>query len=297
MNEFIERLLQNPYTCSESWAAQTWGLRNYLENGDLEAYREENILPQVFTWPEASIPAMDYLRILEQDPESIFYKAVLKNTYGPRGVHLYRNVQLDRVQQAWTIHSMVSSMGLDLQKSNEVIVEFGPGTGQMADVLAALDFKGRHVAIDLPLMTVLQNHFVEKEGISTRFLLDDELNGAVMPFITTPTSFLPSNQPIWEKAVMEMSNINFVATYSLTETDAETRARVEAYLPRCSRIYIAFWPGKQLQGNGIDNDEYIYGIMQKLADTHNVYIGHTANGKVFWAVGEPTVPPTTPSLF
>ena len=55
-----------------------------------------------------------------------------------------------------------------MEKSDEVIFEFGGGTGQMADVLNNLKFQGKHIIYDLPLMVVLQKYFIDKRNIKTK---------------------------------------------------------------------------------------------------------------------------------
>ena len=129
----------------------------------------------------------------------------------------------------------------------------------MADVLSDLNFKGRHIIYDLPLMTVLQKHFIDKKGIKNTHILDDEnIN------IINGTNFLPCNQINSEKYVLGLPNINFIATYSLTETDIHTRNRFSEYMIEFSRIYIVYWPGKNEVGDYNDNTEYIEMIQKKL---------------------------------
>jgi hypothetical protein len=112
---------------------------------------------------------------LEKNKDDIFYKTIIKtNNYGPRGLNLYNNVQLDRVQQVWSIYNLVNILNFNLNNRDEIILEFGGGTGQMADVLYELGFKGKHIVYDLPLMTVLQRYFVDKRSIKTQHILDDE---------------------------------------------------------------------------------------------------------------------------
>ncbi len=49
---------------------------------------------------------------------------------------------------------LVNYLQFDLEK-DEILLEFGGGTGQMADVLLDLNFKGRHIVYDLPEITKL----------------------------------------------------------------------------------------------------------------------------------------------
>jgi len=280
MEDIIKKLKNNiSYHSSSTWCYFTEHLETYLINGDLDLYLINNIEPLVFTWPQDSIQNKHQLQILENDKESIFYKTLKINDYGPRGICLYKNTQLDRVQQVWSIYNLVNKLNLSLN-SDEIIFEFGAGTGQMADVLSELNFTGRHVIYDLPLMTVLQKYFIDKRSIKNKYVLDDDhLN------IIKGTNFLPCNQIHSEKHLLELPNINFIATYSLTETDIDTHNKFREYMVKFSRIYIVYWPGRNEIGDYIDNTEYIEMIKKKIEKTHYCFdADNFENGKVFMAV-------------
>jgi len=290
IKELIEKVSKGSSKLSKTWIEFTKDLKNYLETGDLEMYRANNISPVVFNWPEESKQNMVQLDYLGKDKESIFYKTVLSNNYGPRGIKLYQNIQLDRVQHVWTIYNLVQFLKLNLS-DNEILFEFGGGTGQMADVLAELKFQGTHVVYDLPLLTVLQKYFVSKRWIENQHLLDEE---------DTPlkkgTNYLPNNQPKREEYVMGLPNINFVATYSLSETDAETHAKFAKYMKLFSRIFIVYWPGKHDICDGVDNTEYIEQIKKDIKDTHNFkQYDNFGNGKAFLAVKNEILSEIVPS--
>ena len=280
MENIIEKLKKNnSYTSSTSWTEFTKNLETYLINGDLDLYLINNIEPHVFKWPQYSIQTRYQLEILEKDKESIFYKTLKVNDYGPKGISLYNNIQLDRVQQVWSIYNLVEKLNFSID-NDEIIFEFGAGTGQMADVLSDLNFKGRHIIYDLPLMTVLQKQFIDKRGIKNTYILDDEnIN------IINGTNFLPCNQINSEKYVLGLPNINFIATYSLSETDIHTHNKFSEYMVGFSRIYIVYWPGKNSIGDYIDNSEYIEMIQKNIQKTHYCFNDNNfQNGKVFMAV-------------
>lgn len=278
--ELIQKISKQPYASSELWNNITKQLKTYLETGDLNLYKINNIAPHVFTWAEMSGQNIKALNFLEKDKDNIFYKtAINTNNYGPFGIKLYKYVQLDRVAQIWSIYNLVNVLNLNLN-DNEIILEFGGGTGQMSDVLSNLNFKGRHIVYDLPLMTVLQSHFVGKRSIKNTHILDDEpinlING---------TNYLPCNQPLSEKYIMGLPDVNFVATYSLSETDIETHNKFAEYIMNFKRIYIVYIPTKSYVGDYIDNGEYIQNIKTKLELTHYCHIGSDyGSGLTFLAV-------------
>ena len=273
LEEIIQKV-NGPHESSVFWNEITKNLEMYLMIGDLDLYLVNNIQPAVFTWAQDADQNKKQLQILEK--ESFFYKTLSVNDYGPRGIRLYNDIQLDRVQHVWSIYNLVKELELSLE-DDEIIFEFGAGTGQMADVLSDLHFKGRHIVYDLPLMTVLQKHFIDKKDIKNIFILDGNSN------IINGTNFLPCNQKC-EKHILELPNINFIATYSLSETDINTRNKFSEYMINFSRIFIVYWPGKNEVGDYIDNTEYIEMIQQKIQKTHICYHrDNFGNGKVFMA--------------
>jgi hypothetical protein len=291
IKELIEKLSPRPYNSSRTWVECTKDLRHYLEHEDLELYHLHKISPPVFYWPEDGSQNKIQLDYLLKDTESVVHKALYTNTYGPLGIQLCQNIQLDRVQQIWTLYNLIKFLNLN-PTDNEVFFEFGAGTGQMADVLAELKFQGPHVIYDLPLMTVLQKYFIEKQGITNQHLIDEE--GTT---IQRGTNFLANNQPAREAYVMSLPNINFVATYSLSETDAETHAKFATYMPFFSRIYIVYWPGKHDICDGVDNTEYIEQIKKDINSTHTYKeYDNFGNGKVFLAVKKEILPEITSPL-
>lgn len=175
---------------------------------------------------------------------------------------------------------MVNKLQLDLEKSDEVIFEFGGGTGQMSDVLNNLNFQGKHIIYDLPLMVILQKYFIDKRNSKTKYILDDENNE-----IIKGTNLLPCNQNESEKCIVNLPNINFIATYSLTETDLETHEKFAKYLLNFKRILIIYWPQPVEDFDNIDNESYINNIIENMKNTHHCYIGDNfGNGKMFCAM-------------
>lgn len=281
LKDIIRKIIYKNFKSSGGWDDMTKTLRYYLENENIDLFRVNEIKPHIFIWPEDSLQNKVQLNILKKNTECIFYKtAISNNDYGPIGVKLYDNVQLDRVAQVWSIYILVNKLQLDLEKSDEVIFEFGGGTGQMADVLNNLNFQGKHIIYDLPLMVILQKYFIDKRNIKTKYILDDENNQ-----IIKGTNLLPCNQNESEKYIVNLSNINFIATYSLTETDLETHEKFAKYLLNFKRILIIYWPQPVEDFDNIDNESYINNIIENMKNTHHCYIGDNfGNGKMFCAV-------------
>lgn len=186
---------------------------------------------------------------------------------------------MDRVHQVLSIYILVNKLNLDLHNNNEIIIEFGGGTGQMTDVLNRLQFKGKHIVYDLPLMIILQKYFVDKINIQNTYILDDEEF-----VINNGTNYLPCNQIDSEKYLMKLPNINFIATYSLTETDIDTHNKFAEYMKNFSRIYIVYASSPPTE-DYINNDLYIKNLENNLKETHHCYISDNfgGNGNMFCA--------------
>jgi len=261
------------------WNSITLELENYLLHGDMDLFLINNIQPHVFVWPQDGCQNKVQLEILENDKESIFYKTLSINNYGPQGIRLHNNIQLDRVQHVWSIYNLVEKLNFSLQ-NDEIIFEFGAGTGQMADVLSDMNFIGKHIIYDLPLMTVLQKHFIDKKNIKNTYILDDESIN-----IINGTNFLPCNQINGESYIVNLPNINFIATYSLSEADINTRNRFTQYIMNFSRIFIVYHPGVNEVSEYVDYYEDIEKIQKLIEKTHYYSDNpHFNNGRLFMAV-------------
>ena len=281
IKDSIRKINYKNYKLSKGWNDMTNDLKKYMENENMDLFRQNEVKPHIFIWPEDSLQNKYQLQLIEKNKDIIFYNSVISsNDYGQRGIKLYNNIQLDRVAQVWSIYILVNKLYFNLQDENEIIFEFGGGTGQMADVLKDLNYQGKHIIYDLPLMVILQKYFIDKRNIKTKYILDDENNTLI-----NGTNLLPCNQNISEEKIVSMKNINFIATYSLTETDIETHEKFAKYLPYFNRIIIIYWPQPVEDFDNIDNEEYIKSIIKNIENTHDCYIDDNfGNGKIFCAM-------------
>lgn len=281
IKDSIRKINYKDYKLSKGWNDMTINLKYYMENENIDLFRVNEVTPHIFIWPEDSLQNKYQLQLLEKNKDSIFYKSIISsNNYGPVGIKLYNNIQLDRVAQVWSIYILVNKLNFNLQDENEIIFEFGGGTGQMADVLKDLNFQGKHIIYDLPLMVILQKYFIDKRNIKTKYILDDENNTLI-----NGTNLLPCNQNISEQKIVNTKNINFIATYSLTETDLETHEKFAKYLPNFNRIIIIYWPQPVEDFDNIDNEKYINNIKKNMENTHKCYVNNNfGNSKIFCAM-------------
>jgi len=111
MKDIIRKIIYKNFKSSGGWDDMTKTLRYYLENENIDLFRVNEIKPHIFIWPEDSLQNKLQLNILKKNTECLFYKTALSNNdYGPIGVKLYDNVQLDRVAQVWSIYILVNKL-------------------------------------------------------------------------------------------------------------------------------------------------------------------------------------------
>jgi len=124
---------------SELWIDYTTELGEHLraECREIDNHNGLKWHPRVFEWPSraprlyAAIQRVEWERIRS----SRIGRIPLNSSYGPRDIHRARlprenaTVQLDLVQHIWTLHILVKSLHFDLDDQQNVLIEFGGGTG------------------------------------------------------------------------------------------------------------------------------------------------------------------------
>ncbi len=121
----------------------------------------------------------------------------------------------------------------------DVIVEFGGGFGGLCRLMyTRLGFRGRYLIFDLPPFSLLQGYYLEANGLteSSGVTLTSDW-GVLEQFVN---GIAPGDQAV------------FWATWSLSETATDLRARVAPLVARIGHYCIAF----QGEYNGVDNTRY-----------------------------------------
>lgn len=231
--------------------------------------------PLVFVWPENSWPSRSQLELMSANEEwdGTWLPLLKKPNYGPLGVRRYplpRNsgaTQLDRVQHAWVFFAMVQVTGLSFDNLG-LVFEFGAGTGQMASVLHDLSFPYLHVVYDMPPMLLTQRHWCRKVGVAVRILGHDlEMKDAARCVNETVQTRQLSDvaQLLPNRA---FSDTLFVATYSFTEADLDTRTQIVQMTRQFGRMYLMF---ATTAWDGIDTLGYMrHWLSTSLGHTHRV---------------------------
>lgn len=233
--------------------------------------------PLVFVWPENSWPSRSQLKLMSanKDWDATWLPALNQPKYGPLGVRRYAlpkslgTTQLDRVQHAWVFFAMMQVTGLSFAELG-LVFEFGAGTGQMASVLHDLAVPCRHVVYDLPPMLITQRHWCQRVGVAVRTLGRDveRKDAARCVNQTVQTHRLSDVAELLFDGAVSLTSSLFVATYSFTEADLETRAHIKQMTRHFGRMYLMF---AQTAWDGIDTLGYMRDwLSSSLGHTHRV---------------------------
>ena len=271
---------------TKTWVRWMSSLTNNLQHNCLDIETKGRMwAPLVFIWPERSWPSRMELQLMfkNQDWDNVWLPALDYTDYGPRGVKSYSlqnysATQLDRVQHAWVFFAMMQVTGLTFENLG-LVLEFGAGTGQMASVLHSLPFfQSLHLVYDMPPMLLMQRHWCRKIGLPVRMFGYDRQNEDAHQCIsreqTIQTHQLFDVEQILSRHnacnfVSEGTDALFVATYSFTEADLNTRAQIVHITRNFGRLYLMF---AKSPWDGVDTLGYIRHWLSTLRHTHRVCV-------------------------
>jgi radical SAM protein with 4Fe4S-binding SPASM domain len=154
-------------------------------------------------------------------------------------------------QHAYNVMRYEAAAGERFLDGVEVVVEVGGGYGNFARMLREDGFAGPHVILDLPHIREFQRAFLQLCGV--KVTTDVELVDGV-------TLLIEKDIPALLDAV-KGKRVAFVATWSLSETPLELRAKLfPALHASCVRYLIASqWPVHRIdEGTAfeVDNEKY-----------------------------------------
>lgn len=268
--EFRKQLAEfRPRDAKDSaWEQNIHRLRQHLTEdcAELHNFHKDNWQPPLFHWPENAIQNKEELANIP--PKWDFWLEVLHrhSNYGPVGVKSYdfngSKVQLDRVQQVWSLSELSDTLAMPMQDEQTVFLEFGGGTGQMASVVQDANFKGSHFVYDYPEMLMTQKYFNNVNGNTSTFVLDsipDSLSQTA-----GKTNLLSNTETESLTKVLALPKIYFAGTYSFTEADESTRSLFMPHFKNFDGIYLVYWH----KFDGINNDNAVKAITDSIAATH-----------------------------
>merc|ERR1719240_539468 len=103
---------------TSTWEQNIQSLRKHLTEdcAELQHYRRNRWEPHVFNWPEKADQNKNQLDKISPEWMEILHR---RGNYGPDGVRTYsfngKKVQLDRVQQTWTLSQLSDKLGMPMQ--------------------------------------------------------------------------------------------------------------------------------------------------------------------------------------
>jgi hypothetical protein len=154
------------------------------------------------------------------------------------------------------------------------VLEFGAGTGDLAPAMFALGFTGSYAVYDFAPMLLVQRHFLRKAGIQAQ-VAGVEVNAsdlgrrrrnaaahAFVALVASSDDVARANLPR-----LAIAPSLFVAFWSLTESDLESREKIRPVIPRHSHIALTFWD----TFDDINNAEWLADFVTRdLLPTHSV---------------------------
>jgi len=255
----------------------------------------EKWLPHVFHWPQETQEVILDEILRDGDYGSAYASAMhLAPPFGAPQISFRQRpqgrFQMHRVEQLnhWRVLRKIAS-GIDMGNLSQ-IVEFGGGNGNLPAQNLDLGFKGVHYVYDFPTMILMQRYWLQYSGIPA-------VLGRALPKTTQTRSSTGNMRTILENALSDelenhidkklLPSSMFVATYSFTEADMGSRAKIWKVAKECAVIQIAHWANFY----GKDNMEHIRKLVETdLKHTHRVLWWmmppgwHATSGKAYYLV-------------
>jgi hypothetical protein len=147
------------------------------------------------------------------------------------------------------------------------VIEYGGGSGDLAATHSDMMFSGTHIIYDMMPMLLMQRYFLRYSGHAV-FLMSEENKETLTSLARSKTtagpttllvspSFLHSHL-LPDRSESGLASTLLLATYSLTESDLESRSR---FMNNIKHIGVLFISGNE-DNFGTNNMEYIISLAQ-----------------------------------
>jgi hypothetical protein len=209
------------------------------------------------------------LRYLKSTPDwaSRWRQALRESSIGaPMPCPFYPQSSGNLIVHAYHVARFEEFTGLRIS-TFDLIVEFGAGYGSMCRLAHALGFAGLYVALDLPLFGALQRYFLASLGLP--LIPEEQVSARHKGIVTTSDLDLLERLPQSDRAL-------FIATWSLSETPLNLRARILPFLSHFSAFLIGYQP----EFGGVDNIEYFNALQRALPNIAWVEVTRTHSSGV-----------------
>lgn len=223
--------------CTLQWAEREAQIRQMMLTGDISQFLRWRPCRLALVKPKADVE-FTYLRSLP-NWETRWQHAVEESDVGksPR-YRYYRQSSGILLRHAALLAWLEEMTGRWIETFGRIF-EFGGGYGSMCRLVHRLGFVGRYVIYDLPALTLLQQYYLEQNGIENVV--------SVCDFDVLPK-------------LLYSENALFIATWSLSEAPFSIREEIFSLIRHFSSFIIA----GQIQVREMDNVEYFYSWTERL---------------------------------
>lgn len=139
------------------------------------------------------------------------------------------------VQHLYHMFIMKTKSNFDIRES-DLIVEVGPGFGNLCRLIHSLGFNGEYILIDFPEQLEIQKSFLVKSGVNVSNI-----------------SFMPLNISQIEKKIQSAKKASLIGTFSISEMPMMDRKKIEPFYNDFNYIFIIYKPK---EFDKVDNSKY-----------------------------------------
>lgn len=242
---FPQTILNNKV--AGSWENFKKATYNYLLKKDISNFLEWPIIKKTMFVNQAKFLDYEYNYLINNNK---YLKILSEDLWGnPTRSDLDLSTSGNRIHHTFLIAKYEQEANQNI-KNFKVIFEFGGGYGSFARLIHKLNFEGIYIIFDFDIFNILQYNYLEKFGYNI-FVQPDKTNGNGI-YLFNDISKLHS-------FICNLEIDLFIATWSLSESDLETRNNINSVLINSQHFLIAF----QSEFDSINNVEYFTNKLNK----------------------------------
>lgn len=215
---------------------------NNLNNRNFANFLSWQIISQTMFVDKGHYLKFEYEHILNKISNK-FKRILSEDLWGnPIPSDLDQSTSGNRIHHTFLLQNYEEKTGKDISKFNSIL-EFGGGYGSFCRLINKLEFEGIYIIFDFDVFNIIQYNYLKKFGYSIAINAEE---------ISKPGIYLYNELDNLKTAAKDTQIDLFIATWSLSESDVNTRDNFSSLISNISSHLIAF------QGNfdGIDNVQY-----------------------------------------
>jgi hypothetical protein len=241
--EIILPLLSNrEVNPNSSWNEFRMKTIRNLNSSNFANFLSWQVISQTMFVDKGHYLKFEYEQILNNISNK-FREILSEDLWGnPTPSDLDQSTSGNRIHHTFLLQNYEEKTGKDISKF-KIILEFGGGYGSFCRLINKLNFNGIYVIYDFDVFNIIQYNYLKKFGYSIYINAEE---------ISKPGIYL-YNELDYLNSALNVHQVDlFIATWSLSESDLNTRESFSSLISTIPSHLIAF------QGNfdGIDNVEY-----------------------------------------